>query len=56
MLAKIISIAQNLELIVITQEFSEKTGMSVANETHRGRAGYSPQMTNGIFVARIFFL
>jgi hypothetical protein len=52
---RLFSIAQNLELIDITQEFSEKTGMTVAHETHLGRVGYSPQMINEIFAARIFF-
>ena len=38
------SFEQNLELIDIAQEFSEKTGITIAHETHRGRLGYSPQM------------
>lgn len=43
---------QNLQLIDIAQEFSEKTGIIVAHETHRGRVGYSPQMTEEIFKLR----
>ncbi|GEO10156.1 sugar phosphate isomerase/epimerase [Segetibacter aerophilus] len=50
------SLEQNLELIDIAQEFSEKTGITVVHETHRGRVGYSPQMTNEIFQARKEFL
>lgn len=46
------SLEQNLELIDIAREFSAKTGITVAHETHRGRVGYSPQMTNEIFAAR----
>lgn len=35
---------QFLSLINIAAEFSAKTGITVAHETHRGRFGYSPQM------------
>ncbi len=45
------SLEQNLELINIAQEFSEKSGITVSHETHRGRVGYSPQMTDQIFSA-----
>ncbi len=45
------SLEQNLELINIAQEFSEKSGITVAHETHRGRVGYSPQMTEQILIA-----
>jgi sugar phosphate isomerase/epimerase len=34
---------QLLDLIDIAAEFSDKTGITVAHETHRGRLGYSPQ-------------
>lgn len=43
---------QNLELLDIAQEFSYKTGILVAHETHRGRLGYSPQSTQQFFDAR----
>ncbi len=43
---------QNLELVDIAYEFSAKTGIRVAHETHRGRLGYSPQMTSEFFAAR----
>lgn len=46
------SLEQNLQLIDVAQEFSEKTGITVAHETHRGRVGYCPQMINEIFVSR----
>lgn len=46
------SLEQNLQLVDIAQEFAEKTGITVAHETHRGRVGYSPQMANEIFTAR----
>ena len=36
------SFRQNLELIDIAQEFSEKHGVPVLHETHRGRLGFSP--------------
>ena len=50
------SFQQNLQLIDIAEEFSEKTGITVAHETHRGRVGYSPQMTAEVFAARKNFL
>lgn len=50
------SLEQNLQLIDIAHEFSEKTGITVAHETHRGRVGYSPQMIREIFSAREDFL
>ena len=43
------TLQQNLELIDLAQEFSEKSGITVVHETHRGRVGYSPQMTEQIF-------
>lgn len=46
------SLEQNLQLIDIAQEFSDKTGVTVAHETHRGRIGYCPQAINEIFLAR----
>ena len=46
------SFEQNLQLIDIAQEFSEKSGITVAHETHRGRIGYSPQMINELFAVR----
>jgi sugar phosphate isomerase/epimerase len=46
------SIAQNLELIDIAQEFSYKSGITVAHETHRGRLGYCPQIMSEIFSLR----
>lgn len=39
------TVEQNLELLDIAQNFSHKTGIKVAHETHRGRMGYSPQTT-----------
>jgi len=46
------SIDQNLALLDMAQEFSEKTGITVAHETHRGRLGYSPQMMAMVFALR----
>jgi sugar phosphate isomerase/epimerase len=46
------TLEQNLQLIDIAQEFSEKSGITVLHETHRGRVGYSPQMTAEIFKMR----
>lgn len=40
---------ENLDLINAAQEFSTKSGITVAHETHRGRLGYSPQMTAELF-------
>lgn len=50
------SLQQNLELIDIAHEFSEKSGITVVHETHRGRVGYSPQITDQIFTADKNFL
>ncbi|MGO1245451.1 MAG: sugar phosphate isomerase/epimerase [Sphingobacterium sp.] len=50
------SLEQHLELIDIAQEFSEKSGIMVTHETHRGRLGYCPQMIEQIFSARPDFL
>ena len=46
------SLQQNLELVDTAKEFSEKTGITVVHETHRGRLGYSPQMISTIFDLR----
>ena len=46
------SLSQNLQLIDDAAEFSAKTGIKVAHETHRGRLGYSPQMTAELFSLR----
>jgi sugar phosphate isomerase/epimerase len=43
---------QNLELIDAAAEFSERTGIQVVHETHRGRLGYSPQSTAEFFKKR----
>lgn len=50
------SLRQNLELADIAQEFSEKSGITVAHETHRGRIGYSPQIAHQVFTANKNFL
>lgn len=50
------SLEQNLELIDIASEFSAKSGITVVHETHRGRVGYSPQMTEQIFSANKNFM
>ncbi len=50
------SLQENLALIDIAQNFSEKTGIQVLHETHRGRLGYSPQMISEIFDMREDFL
>lgn len=50
------SFEQNLELIDIAQEFSEKSGIMIVHETHRGRLGYSPQMIEEYFEKRKDFL
>ncbi|QNL48203.1 sugar phosphate isomerase/epimerase [Olivibacter sp. SDN3] len=46
------SLEQHLELLDAAQEFTEKTGITVAHETHRGRLGYSPQQMEQIFKLR----
>ncbi|MHA4895618.1 sugar phosphate isomerase/epimerase family protein [Pedobacter sp. PWIIR3] len=43
------SVQQQLELVDIAQEFSERTGILVTHETHRGRLGYSPQNMEALF-------
>ena len=50
------SLEQNLELIDLAQEFSGKSGIMVVHETHRGRVGYSPQMTEQVFDANKNFM
>ena len=50
------SFEQNLELIDIATEFSEKRGILVAHETHRGRIGFSPAVLRDYFQARPDFL
>jgi hypothetical protein len=49
------SFQQNLELIDIGEEFTAKTGIIVAHETHRGRFGYCPQMIADFFKVRSDF-
>jgi len=49
------SLQQHLELVDAAQEFSAKTGITVAHETHRGRLGYSPQMISTVFELRSDF-
>jgi sugar phosphate isomerase/epimerase len=46
------TLEQHLALVDTAAEFSEKTGVMVLHETHRGRLGYSPQMTETIFDLR----
>jgi hypothetical protein len=43
------TLQQHLDLLDAAQEFSAKTSIVVAHETHRGRLGYSPQMTAELF-------
>ncbi|MBK0378442.1 apurinic/apyrimidinic endonuclease family protein [Mucilaginibacter segetis] len=43
------TLQQNLALIDAARDFSEKTGIIVAHETHRGRFGYAPQMISRAF-------
>ncbi|RVT97350.1 sugar phosphate isomerase/epimerase [Mucilaginibacter limnophilus] len=43
---------QNLDLIDTALEFTAKTGIEVAHETHRGRLGYCPQMIADFFDQR----
>jgi sugar phosphate isomerase/epimerase len=50
------SFEQNLELVDAAQEVSEQTGVVILHETHRGRIGYSPQMTARFFENRKDFL
>lgn len=46
------SFEQNLALIDIARAFSEKQGIPVAHETHRGRLGYSPGHLQDYLAAR----
>jgi sugar phosphate isomerase/epimerase len=46
------SMEQNLELIDIAREFSERKGIMVLHETHRGRIGFSPSVMKDYFRAR----
>jgi len=46
------SFGQNLELIDIAAEFTARTGLVVAHETHRGRVGFHPAEMQGYFNAR----
>ena len=50
------SLEQNLTLIDIANEFSVKSGITVLHETHRGRLGYSPQITEQIFKMKKDFM
>ena len=50
------TLEQNLQLVDTALEFTAKTGITVAHETHRGRVGYSPQMTAELFAARKDFV
>ncbi|WP_377112430.1 hypothetical protein [Mucilaginibacter litoreus] len=43
---------QQIQLIDIATNFSVKTGIQVVHETHRGRIGYSPQMSQILFNKR----
>jgi hypothetical protein len=43
---------ENIALMDIANEFTAKTGIVVAHETHRGRTGYSPQMMEAILQQR----
>lgn len=43
---------QNLALIDTALEFTAKTGIHVAHETHRGRLGFCPQMMQYFFAER----
>jgi len=50
------SIQQLLDLVAVAEDFSAKTGITVVHETHRGRMGYSPQMTAQLFEKNPDFL
>lgn len=50
------SFEQNLALVDLAQEFSERTGIIVAHETHRGRLGSAPFTIQDYFDARENFL
>jgi sugar phosphate isomerase/epimerase len=46
------SFSENLELVDIAQSLTERTGMTVAHETHRGRFLFAPGVAAGYFEAR----
>ena len=46
------SFEHNLELIDIAADFSEKKGIVVAHETHRGRVGFGPTSMQDFFYVR----
>jgi sugar phosphate isomerase/epimerase len=46
------TLEQNLALIDIATAFSERRGITVAHETHRGRIGYSPAVMKDYFKER----
>ncbi|MBS1564594.1 MAG: sugar phosphate isomerase/epimerase, partial [Bacteroidetes bacterium] len=46
------SYEQNIQLVDIAADFTAKTGIDVAHETHRGRLGYSPYQLKEFFAAR----
>lgn len=46
------TLEQNIALVDIAAEFTSKTGILVAHETHRGRLGYSPQSMSEVFKLR----
>jgi len=50
------SFEHNLELIDIASGFSERKGITVAHETHRGRVGFSPAVLKDYFQARPDFV
>jgi len=50
------TVEQHLQLIDIALDFTAKTGIAVAHETHRGRLGYSPQMLAELFTLRKEFV
>jgi hypothetical protein len=49
------SFEENLQLIDIASEFSDKHNIKIAHETHRGRFAYSPPVTEKYFEARSNF-
>ncbi len=50
------TLEQNLELIDVAQNVSERTGYIVSHETHRGRVGFSPFVIRDYFDSRPTFL
>lgn len=50
------TLEQHLQLIDIALDFTAKTGIVVAHETHRGRLGYSPQMLAELLALRKEFV